>query len=240
MENKNTVEVTGKTVEEATELALRQLDAARDEVRIDILARGKSGLLGLGSEPARVKVTRLAATGEELAEAAKEVLDHLLNAMQVSATVNIGITGFDSPDFPGLDVTGQDAGLLIGRHGETLNAIQLIVNTILAQRGVGRQRHVAVDVNHYKNRRYKALQDLALRMASRVAASGRFVTMDPMPANERRVIHLALADHAQVMTQSVGEWENRKVTIMPRTGGTTSSPLNLPKINPESESTQAE
>jgi spoIIIJ-associated protein len=117
-----------------------------------------------------------------------------------------------------LDVEGDDLGLLIGRRGTTLAALQYFVN-VLVTRKLGSRVLVTVDVEHYHRRREETLQGLARRMADRVRHSRRPITLEPMPAGERRIIHLALADDPSVTTASTGYGEGRKIVIKPRGGG---------------------
>ncbi|MBI2935848.1 MAG: protein jag [Chloroflexi bacterium] len=216
------VEMSGKSVDEAVELALRQLDASREEVEIEVLSPGKPGFLGFGSEPARVRVTRSAA-GESLTKIAKQVVDEILTRLQVKASSSVGVPSPEAPSQPLIQIEGEDSGLLIGRGGETLRALQLLVNLLVAQR-LPEQGPVNIDVEHYRERRYNALRELARRVADRVAATGRAITLEPMPANERRIIHLTLAEDRRVTTQSVDEGPGRKISVLPRPGGMPSHP----------------
>ncbi|MBI2873146.1 MAG: protein jag [Chloroflexi bacterium] len=214
MESKN-LEVTAKTVEEAVELALRQLDASREEVEVEVVSRGRAGILGIGSEPARVRVSRLQ-PGSNVASQGMEVLNKLLSLMGVSAIATIRHAGDEvAGEPPTIDITGEDSGLLIGRRGETLRTLQFMVSFLLS-RQLGSRAYVAVDVEQYREKRYNSLRALARRVAERVVATGRPATLEPMPAAERRIIHMALADHPRVTTQSVGEGDSRQVSIRPR------------------------
>lgn len=208
------VEISAKTVEEALELALKQMGARMEEVEVEVLSRGKPGFLGFGAEPARVRVRRLP-SADTPASTAKGILDRLLALMKVQATATIGKAPEEAPDTVLLNIEGEDAGLLIGRRGETLRSLQFLVAVLLSRR-VGNPVPLMVDVEHYRERRNKALRDLALRVAERVTATGHPVTLEPMTAYERRLIHLALTNHPRVITQSVGEGEERKVSILPR------------------------
>jgi spoIIIJ-associated protein len=217
MAQRDQVEVSAKTVEEAIEIALRQLEASRDEVEVEVISRGKPGFLGFGSELARVRVHRRPkAPLPPAAAVAKEVVDALLKAMGVSGTASLGQHRPDSPNSPVIEISGEDAGLLIGRKGETLRALQFIVNILVARRLGEQEAPVILDVEHYKERRVKALQNLALRVAERVTQTGRPISLEPMPPFERRIIHLTLANHPAVKTESVGEGEMRKVTVLPK------------------------
>lgn len=236
------VEASGKTVEEAIEKALGELGAERDEVDVEVLSEGK-GVLGVGAQ-ARVRVTLLgedepqpgnaAEPGagdaaeaapdegefiEDEAEYAAQMLDHLLALMGVAADVSIR-----DPETPGdglgmakavLDIEGDDLGILIGRRGETLSSLQYLLNLMVSRQ---LQQHLSftVDVEGYRRRRERQLTTLAHRMADQVKRTRRPVTLEPMPPNERRIIHLALAEDRQVETASLGEGDARKVAINPR------------------------
>ena len=212
----DSIEISARTVEEALELALRELDAGREEVAVEVVNHGRAGFFGIGSEQARVRVTRLSSS-EGLASLAIGVVNSLISRMDISVLATIRSSGDDETG-PVIDVHGEDSGLLIGKRGETLQAFQFLVNMALNK---SMQSHpvVVVDVEKYKERRSKSLEALASRVAERVAKSGRPITLEPMPPSERRVIHLALANHSSVTTESVGEGQQRKVTVMMRRNG---------------------
>ena len=205
------IETTAKTTDEAVELALRELDADRADVEIDVVSRGKAGLFGIGGEPARVRVTRLEAPNE-VVSATTDVLTNLLSKMGVSAMANLRQVHSEELDGPVFEVEGEDSGLLIGRRGETLRALQFIVKYIASKR-VETRVNVMVDVEGYQERRYKSLTGLAERVAQNVVRSERSITLEPMPANERRVVHMALSEHRQVATESMGTGDSRQVVI---------------------------
>jgi spoIIIJ-associated protein len=214
------LEVSGKTVEEAIDLALEQLGLSIDEVEVTVLKKGKPGFLGLGAEEATVRVIPLQSGQEEdeVAALAKKTVEELLRLMKLEAKVEpTSPLQATSPEIKSiaLEIKGQDLGILIGRRGETLAALQYIVRLIVARHQKTRVP-VAIDVEGYKQRRYHVLRDLALRLAQNVKATGRSTTLEPMPADERRVIHLALSVNPDVTTQSIGEGEVRKVAILPR------------------------
>jgi len=211
------VEANGKTVEEAIELVLKQLDARREEVEIEVLNPGKAGLFGIGGEPARVRGTALA-DGGGLVQAAKAIVDNFLTAMGVDAVSTISKPPDDSPNTQLIEITGDDSGLLIGRRGETLRSLQFMMNLLLNRKPDQTDGRIMLDVEQYRHRRTQVLRGLAQRIADRVARSGRPFTLEPMNPSERRAIHVALAGHPKVTTQSLGEGEDRKVTIAPRTG----------------------
>ncbi len=210
-------EVSAKTVEEAIEVALKELDARRGEVEVNIISQGKpGGFLGLGSEPARVRVSKIPASASKAA-LAMEVLNHIQTSMGTRTLATLRIAHDPETGGPVIDIEGEDSGLLIGRKGETLRALQFLVNLVVNRDSTERVR-VLMDVEQYRARREATLHEMALRVATRVVATGRSVSLEPMTAAERRVIHLALADHPQVSTQSSGFGDSRKVTIALGTG----------------------
>ena len=242
------VEVSAKTVDEAIDIALQELGLKRSQVSIEILTPGKPGLFGLGGEQARVRATALEpgtarppreetqedifpeaeadievkALDSEEVELATTSLRTLLELMEIDADVSVR-----EPETPAdglgratavLDIEGEDLGLLIGRRGATLSALQYLVNVMVTRKLASRVL-VTVDVEHYHRRREESLRNLALRMADRVRQSRRPITLEPMPAAERRIIHLALIENQFVQTLSGGQGEERKVVIRPRGGG---------------------
>jgi spoIIIJ-associated protein len=210
------VEVSAKTVEEAIEVALSKLALRRSEVEIEVIKEGKSGIFGLGGEEAVVRVTPLPKwEPAEVAAIAKEVVEKLLFLMKVPATVEL--RGEESGVLPSvtLDISGDELGLLIGRRGQTLTTLQYMVSLIVSRRLKSGVR-VTIDIAGYRERRQQELRDLALRVAELVTSTKRTMTLEPMSPAERRIIHLALRDNPEVITQSEGEGENRKVVISPR------------------------
>jgi spoIIIJ-associated protein len=207
------VEAGGSTVDEAVERALTELGLTREQVEVEVLSEAEGDV--------RVRVAPSGEDGEveDPAEFAAQMLDKLLELMSVDADVSIR-----DPETPGdglgmanavLDVEGDDLGLLIGRRGETLQSLQYLLNLMTAQQ-IGRREFFTVDVEGYRRRREDALNTLARRMADQVKRTGRPVTLEPMPANERRIIHLALSESRSVTTSSIGEGDDRKVAISPR------------------------
>jgi spoIIIJ-associated protein len=208
-----TVVRTGRTVEEAEELALKELGADRNEVEVEVLSRGKSGFLGIGAELARVKVTRISGGGNA-ASLAIDSVSKILAAARVNVINTLRAANDAEAGGPIIDLTGEDSGLLIGRRGQTLQALQFIVNLIVRQR-FGEDVRVVLDVERYRQRREASLRDMAAKVAARVVQTGRSITLEPMSAADRRIIHLSLANHQGVTTESVGLGEERKVTIIP-------------------------
>lgn len=214
------LEVSAKTVEEAVEQAIEQLGLSREEVEVTVLKEGKAGFLGMGAEEAIVKVTPLSQIQKEsnVATLAKEALEELLSRMKLTAEVELrsSLEGASSEtESIVLEVKGNDLGILIGRRGETLASLQYLVRLIVAHYQKARVP-ITIDIEGYKQRRYQALRELALRLAQKAKSSGRSVTLEPMPADERRIVHLALSVNPDVTTQSIEEGEVRKVVILPR------------------------
>ena len=218
------LEISAKSVEEAIKLALEQLDASREEVEVTILKEGRTGIIGLGAEEARVKVSLRSPTSgieSDIAETAKSILESLLAAMGIDASVVSraelvdGETAGAAPPIA-LDISGDELGILIGRRGETLACLQYIVRTILANK-TKTWVPMIIDVEGYRQRRDESLKALAYRVAAQVKVKGVSFTLSPMPAGERRIIHVSLAGHPDVIAESSGEGESRRVVILPRT-----------------------
>jgi len=218
------LEISAKTVEEAIQRALEQLGVSREEVEVTVVKEGKSGILGLGAEEAVVRVTPLApapGTESEIAEVARATLEKLLDLLEVTASVvpqtqPIAVVKEEEETASvGMNIKGDDLGILIGRRGQTLSCLQYIVRLI-----VGHQTKawlpIVIDVEGYKQRRYQALQVFARQMAEQVKTRGMPFTLEPMSAYERRIIHLTLADHPDVTTESIGQGESRRVVILPK------------------------
>ena len=208
-----TIETTAKTPEEAIEIALKELDVERPDVEIDVVSKGKTGILGIGSEPARVRVTVLDKP-TDVVTTTTEILQNLISLMGVSAAITLRQAESEDVGGPVFDIDGDDSGLLIGRRGETLRALQFLVS-FMAGRKLGDRVNMFIDVAGYQERRYQSLTNLAQRVAQRVAATGRPITLEPMPPNERRAIHIALADVPDVSTISTGVGEERRVVVEP-------------------------
>jgi len=204
------LESTGKTVEEAIESALKELGGLRrDQVELEVIEEGSRGLFGLlGTKSAVVKVT----VKENKGEKAQQFLQEMMEKMGVKANVSII---HNNEEQISLDIQGDDLGNLIGRRGQTLDSIQYLANLVI-NRGSQERIRVIVDVSGYRKRREQTLYNLAMRLAERVGQKGESITLEPMSAHERRVIHLALQDNPKVYTQSRGEEPERKIVICPR------------------------
>jgi len=243
-ESRASVEVIAPTVDEAVARGAAELGVPPDRLLVEVLDEGGHGMLGLGSRQARVRLTLLGGTPaarpatvaapefedeeqEEEApagppdreiEAARDTVRELVSLMGLSARVSGRWGESDEPDEPRpvlIDVRGDDLSLLIGRRGESLAALQYIARLIVGK-DLGTYLPIVVDVEGYRARRERQLRQLARRMAEQAVERGRTMTLEPMPPAERRIIHLELRDHQRVFTESIGEGENRKVTIVPR------------------------
>jgi len=203
--------ITAKTVEEAIELGLRELDVDRAEAEIDVVSRGKAGILGIGSEPARVRVTRID-TPSDVVKTTSEVIDKIISLLGVDVVSTLTQVEREDLGGPVFEIEGDDAGLLIGRRGDTLKALQFLVKYLVSQK-LDANVNILVDVEGYQDRRYQSLMSMARRVAQRVADSGRPITLEPMPPNERRIVHMALADHHRVTTESTGSGSSRQVVV---------------------------
>ncbi len=213
------LEIQARTVEEAIQRALEQLGVSREEVKITVVREGKSGILGKGSEDALVRVEPLVpVTGEEgdVEGATRETLEKLLALLGVEGSVELQtqpVVGQGDVSATILNVKGDDLGILIGRHGQTLASLQYIVRMMVGQQ-TKTWSPVVIDVEGYKRRRYQALKTFARNMAEHVKTRGASFTLEPMPAYERRIIHLTLSGHPDVVTEGYGQGEARRVVIL--------------------------
>ncbi|HEY94595.1 MAG TPA: protein jag [Dehalococcoidia bacterium] len=214
------LEARAKTVEEAIQQAISRLGVSREEVEVDVISEGKSGILGLGGDEAVVRVTPITpASDEDLTEYVQNTINELLGFLGVEGSAVPQpppvVEGEEPTESISLNIEGNDLGILIGRRGQTLTCLQYIVRLI-----VGHQKRswlpIIIDVEGYKQRRYQALQVFARQMAEQVNAKKMSFTLEPMPAYERRIIHLALAEHHDVVTESIGQGESRRVVILPK------------------------
>ncbi|GAF89036.1 unnamed protein product, partial [marine sediment metagenome] len=192
------LEMSAKTVEEAIQRALEQLGISREEVEVTVIREGRSGILGLGADEAVVRVKPLVLAPKQesdIAETTKGVLERLLALMGVAGSIipqaqPIVEEGKEATASIVLNIKGDDLGILIGRRGQTLSCLQYIVRLI-----VGNQTTawvpIVIDVEGYKQRRYQALQVFARNMAEQVKAREESFTLEPMPAYERRIVHIA-------------------------------------------------
>ncbi len=229
--SETSLEATGKSIEDAIQKGLAQLGLSREAVDIEILRQGSRGLLGWGGEPVLVRLTPRKVAGPatlsgvestqphvgiEGAEAAKEILETLLRGMGISGRVEVlpDAEAQDDGSFA-LNILGNDLGVLIGRRGETLRDLEFLTRLLTAHR-TNTSTRLIVDVEGYRTRRERVLRELAKRMGERVQTNRQPITLEAMPPNERRIVHLALRDHPAVTTHSIGEGDHRRVMILPK------------------------
>ena len=200
------IEVSGRTEDEAIDAALEQLGLARDDVSVEIVERAKTGFLGLKSTPAIVKVIYEAK--EDRAQQVEDFLEGLFERMGVETDLTVT----EGDGSVNVVLTGKDPGALIGRRGETLDAIQHLTNYVI-NRGSSNRVRINLDAENYRQRRNETLESLATRTAGKVVKYRRNMTLDPMNAYERHVIHTALQNHDNISTYSVGAEPNRRIVV---------------------------
>ena len=230
------IEATGPDPEAAIEAGLEQLGAERHQVLVEVLDEARAGVMGIGGREARVRLTVRAegaqsedpaaasppeddSAGLDGADTATRVLTDLLAHLSVvEPEIDVRLAeaapGEEEPPIV-LDIRGPGTSALIGHHGTTLAALQHITR-LMAGQALSRHIHLVVDVDGFKARREETLQRMALRVAQQAVEDAETVVLEPMPAHERRVIHLALRDDPKVTTESLGEGDRRRVSIIPR------------------------
>ena len=204
------MEIEGKSVEEAIETACQRLSLPADQLEIEIVSHGSSGIFGIGTRNAKILVSPKETGDAALLEEAREVLENILAHIQIPATVEANWV----ENRIRLDIASNGSGLLIGKRGQTLHALQFIVNKIFNRQG-SKKAHIIIDTENYRERRRKALTEVALDLANRAKKSGRPATSSPLSAYDRRIIHLAVKDDRQVRTKSKGDGALRKVVVFP-------------------------
>ncbi|MFC2063749.1 RNA-binding cell elongation regulator Jag/EloR [Chloroflexota bacterium] len=238
-----TLEIIAPTVEDALEQGLGELMMTEEEVDVEILDEGSRGLFGLGTREVRIRITvkdpdsdqvvedsvpvlpaqeeesskkdePLDLVNDDLLDQIEQVVSELLHKMKVTAQVSAhhGEKSDDGRQPIHVDIRGNDLGILIGRKAEILNALQYIVNLIMGKR-MEQWVQIIVDVEGYRARREQQVRQMASRMASQAVKTGRRQVLEPMTPAERRLVHLELRDHPEVVTMSIGEGSSRKVTI---------------------------
>jgi len=200
-----TIEKKGKSVDEAIKAALDELSCDIDDVIIEVIEEPSKGLLGLVKRPAVVKVS----VREKPEQDVRQALEDLLNKMKLDYRINN--VEWDEGRVR-INITGKDMGLLIGRKGETLNAVQFVLGLIVNRNREEKVR-VVLDVEDYRKKREESLEALALRLSDRVKKTRKSVVMRPMSSQERRIVHTALQGDPQISTYSMGDEPNRKVVI---------------------------
>ena len=204
------LEFEGKTTEDAIENACTHFQTSPEQLEIEILSVGSSGIFGLGGRKAKIRAALREEPEEQLLPIAQELLEQLLAKMQEAATVQ----ATQEEDRINLHIETADAGLLIGKQGQTLDALQYLVTKMLAKRSRHKVR-IAIDVEAYRTRHDEALTHLALKYGEKVKRSGKSVILNPMNPYDRRIVHLALQRDKDLKTVSRGEGLYKKVVISP-------------------------
>jgi spoIIIJ-associated protein len=199
---------TGKTVEEAVTEALNEFRVLRDEVEIEVMTEPKNGIFGLlGNRDAAVKVTKIEKPGKIVV--ALEFLEKICEQMGVVVTIEVDEKG----DYTYLSMKGENLGVLIGRRGETLDALQYLLN-LAVNKQTGEKPHIILDVEGYREKRMQTLERLAQNLAKKARRTQRSIVLEPMNPQERRIIHTSLQENPYVYTASEGEEPYRKVVII--------------------------
>ncbi|MGM0651614.1 MAG: RNA-binding cell elongation regulator Jag/EloR [Bacillota bacterium] len=201
-------EASGRTVEEAKDIALEELGIQNENARIEVLDKPNQGILGIiGSKCARVKVTMKYEPDQFL----KNYLEELLDKMNVEGTVEVK----EDSEKLEAEVFGEDVGALIGRRGKSLSDLQYLINVIMRRQYSKLNKMIVIDVENYRARREKTLKQLAKSVAKKVIQEKEEKKLEPMTPQERRIIHIALQDYPGITTYSDGEEPYRKVVIAP-------------------------
>ena len=201
-----TIEMTGKTVEEALKHALDELKLTKDKVDVEVIDEGSKGLFNLiGTKPAKVRVT---AKPDSLDDA-KTFLVNVLNSMNINADIDIK----EENDIININLRGPKMGLVIGYRGETLDSLQYLVSLVVNKNHENPYKKVVLDAENYRHKREETLIKLAQKTAYKVKKSGRPYKLEPMNPYERRIIHSALQEYTDINTYSEGEEPFRRIII---------------------------
>ena len=201
-----TIEMTGKTVEEALKHALDELKLTKDKVDVEVIDEGSKGLFNLiGAKPAKVKVT---AKPDSLDDA-KTFLVSVLNSMDINADIDIK----EENDIIKINLKGPKMGLVIGYRGETLDSLQYLVSLVVNKNHENPYKRVVLDAENYRHKREETLIRVAQKTAYKVKKSGRPYKLEPMNPYERRIIHSALQEYTDINTYSEGEEPFRRIVI---------------------------
>jgi spoIIIJ-associated protein len=203
-------EFEGKSTEEAIATACAHFQVSPEQLEIEIVSVGSPGIFGLGGRKAKIRAALREASEELVLTAAKEILETILERMQEKATVSVR----QEDDRISLGIETDDAGLLIGKQGQTLDALQFLVTKMLAKKS-RRKVRISIDVEAYRARHNEALAQLAQKYGDKVKRSGKAITMTPMNPYDRRIVHMALQGDKDLKTMSRGEGLYKKVVISP-------------------------
>lgn len=201
-----TIEMTGKTVEEALKHALDELKLTKDKVDVEIIDEGSKGLFNLiGTKPAKVKVTKK----PDVLDDAKIFLINVLSSMNINADIDIK----EENDIIKINLKGPNMGLVIGYRGETLDSLQYLVSLVINKNHENPYKKVVLDAENYRHKREETLIKVAQKTAYKVKKSGRPYKLEPMNPYERRIIHSALQEYTDINTYSEGEEPFRRIII---------------------------
>lgn len=200
--------VYGKTVEEAIEKGLKELNVVAEKAQYEVIENAKKGFLGFGETPAKVRVYCEMNAGMKAVDFVTALVKNMELDVEVKTDV---VNGKDVK----ITLEGEAAGMLIGHHGETLDAVQYLANLTANKGDEDRDDYskITVDIENYRAKREETLRTLARRMAARVRKNGRNMTLEPMNPYERRIIHSEIQDIEGVSTYSIGSDDNRKIVI---------------------------
>ncbi|MBO99254.1 MAG: hypothetical protein CL730_03230 [Chloroflexi bacterium] len=206
------IETTGKTIEEAIDIALVELNASREEVEIKVISRGKSGLLGFGNEEAKVKVEKKSDVSENI-QIAYEILRNILGFLESDMTITTKLINNDKISDSIISLDGEDAALIIGRRGETLRSLQYLTNLMIQKKLNKRDQLVSLDVEGYIEKKLNNLFQLSKKMESKVLKTKKKVALDPMPSFDRRYVHRYFSDHKKIVSESEDYGRDRHVVL---------------------------
>lgn len=204
-------EFTGKTVNDAITNALVALETTSDNIEYEVISKGSNGVFGIGSKPARIKACLKEIPKKSMEEIVVEFLGKVFNAMELTVKAEVEI----DKDSVNINLVGEDMGILIGKRGQTLDSIQYLVSLVVNKYSDNYMR-VKVDTENYRERRKSTLENLARNIAFKVKRTKRAVSLEPMNAFERRIIHSALQNDKYVITKSEGEEPYRHVVVLLR------------------------
>jgi len=230
------VETEGDNIDQAIANALKALGVPREKITVDILSEGKKGIFGFGAQKARIRASlrKLGidlgappppapsgaaepavsnAEAAAIAAKAQTTLTDILSLMGVQATVET-VNDAKSGEIV-LDIRSENSGLLIGRKGQTLEALQYLVTRIAGERPGSEGPHLVIDIEQYRERRRRSLEDMALRLGEKAKRQRKTVTVDALGAADRRIIHAALQDDPWLTTKSLGQGSYRRLLIIP-------------------------
>ena len=208
------IEVEEDTTEEALEAALKELGVSRDQVSVRVIHEPTKGILGLGAKLAKIRVT----LKEDISSTPEAVLHEILSHMGLEVQIESQIINGSVH----LTVSSDNPGILIGKHGQTLNAVEYLLNCILNRSSLVKKK-VFVDAEGYRERREQMLTDLAYRAAAKVKQTHQEIVLEPMPPRDRRIIHVTLQSDEHIRTYSRGEGMMRRVAVTTRERYETSS-----------------